>query len=78
MFARRRQTFVDVRLTIDAIESGTGAVAQKSAQFVLALATMLTRLRFAIVDIDFAIPSRHAIDADTRVIGNAVNACRTV
>lgn len=36
---------------------------------------MLARLRFTVVDIDFAIAPSHAVDADARVIGNAVDAC---
>lgn len=74
IFAWRRQTFINIQLTINATKSSAGAIAQKSAQFVFALTTMLTWLRFAVVDINFAISSSHSVDANARVVCNAINA----
>lgn len=77
IFAWVRQTLVNIILAVDATEAGARAIAQESAQFIFALATVLARLRFAIVDVDFAIASRHPVDANARIVGDAVNACRT-
>lgn len=76
-FARRRQALVDVGLAVDAAEAGAGAVAQESAQFVFALAAVLARRALAVVDVDLAIASGHAVDADARVVGDAVHARRS-
>lgn len=38
---------------------------------------MLARLRFTIVNVDLAISSGHSVDANARIVGNAIDACRT-
>lgn len=69
-----RQAFVNIILAQISIESRASAITIESTQFIITNAAMLARLRRAIIDIRFAIPSSHAMDANARKIGHRVHA----
>lgn len=73
-----RFTFVDIKLTELALIAGIGTIATKAAQFVYAMAAVLTRRRDTVVDIVLTEAARHARYTGAGEIVDHVVACRAL